>query len=103
MNVVFGRCSSFLGQSLSHLTVPGRLVGAFGAFYNPESGETKEMFTKTIDKNVYDLSFDVYKILELNRNLGYTWCTYSPEDFFSIMLQWYVAHAILHSRKTGTN
>lgn len=45
----------------SHLTVPGRLVGAFGAFYNPESGETKEMFIETIDKNVYDLSFELYK------------------------------------------
>ena len=45
----------------SYLIVPGRLVGAFGAFYNPESGETKEMFTEIIDKNVYDLSFEVYK------------------------------------------
>ena len=48
----------------SHLIVPGRLVGAFGAFYNPESGETKEMFTETIDKNVYDLFFEVYEKIE---------------------------------------
>jgi hypothetical protein len=48
----------------SYLIVPGRLVGAFGAFYNPESGETKEMFTETIDKNVYDLFFEVYEKIE---------------------------------------
>ena len=48
----------------SHLIVPGRLVGAFGAFYNPESGETKEMFTEIIDKNVYDLFFEVYEKIE---------------------------------------
>lgn len=30
----------------------GRLVGAFSSFYNPESGETPEMFLGTIDENV---------------------------------------------------
>lgn len=30
----------------------GELVGDFGAFYNPTSGETKEMFLGAINKNV---------------------------------------------------
>lgn len=32
---------------------PGQLVGAFGAFYNPYSGDTPAKFEHTINQNVY--------------------------------------------------
>lgn len=35
-----------------YLILPGELVGVFGAFYSPESGETEEIFMQIIDKYV---------------------------------------------------
>jgi ATP-binding cassette subfamily B (MDR/TAP) protein 1 len=42
-------------QMHTHMTnfgVAGELVGDFSAFYNPDSGETKEAFTQAINRNV---------------------------------------------------
>jgi len=56
MNVVFGKYSG-MPTSLIFFPnglLPGQMVGAFGAHYNPRSGETEAEFTAVINKNVYD-------------------------------------------------
>lgn len=52
MNIVFGISKLPSKLSSEAYKVVGQLVGAFSAHYNPWSGETEQMFTATINKNV---------------------------------------------------
>jgi hypothetical protein len=89
MNVVFGRCSKVCVRAC--LIVPAQLVGAFGAFYSSEAEGGADMFTQTINKNVYGFSSKCEScLLELILDLGCIWCTYLLPDLSLTMLQLYL-------------
>lgn len=57
-------------------------MGAFSAFYNPATGDTKEEFVLVVNKYVYDLSAgQKQRVLLADKHVGCTLFTSSCSDF----------------------